>query len=156
VYGYGLRTLMSIGAAQRRHTLVSIVRGYLNPHDPIDVVRWALTRRLPSSTRSKTEALDMLDRLALASRSTRAMVAKLGIDNVRADHVAERILGCEPDEQQPDEQQPGSSWAGVASAITQLEQLVEPDRAQLAALLASGELGIARAWAQENLLASER
>jgi hypothetical protein len=156
VYGYGLRTLMSIGAMQRRLARAAIVDGFVNPHDPIDVVRWGLSRRMPASE-ARTTALALLDKLSMASRSTRALVARLGV-NVRAKHFVSRGLDGESVglEEQRAPVGPGSDWRGVAAAISTLEQLVEPDRAQLAGLLASGDLDIARAWAQENLMASER
>lgn len=156
VYGFGLRTLMGIGAVQRRHALVAIVRGYVNPHDPIDVVRWGLSRRLPESER-KVGTLATLDSLALASRTTRAIVGRLGIDRVRAEHLDARGWAFEqPDEGLDTSAGPSSDWSGVGAAIDTLAQLVEHDRAQLAGLLASGDLDIARAWAQQNLMNGER
>jgi len=156
VYGFGLRTLMGIGAVQRRHALVSIVRGYVNPHDPIDVVRWGLSRRLPESER-KAGTLATLDSLAIASRTTRAIVGRLGIDRVRAEHLDARGWAFElPDEGLDTSTAPSSDWSGVGAAIDTLAQLVEHDRAQLAGLLASGDLDIARAWAQQNLMDGER
>jgi len=147
VYGFGLRTLMCVGAATRRAALAEIVTGHVNPHDPIDVFRWSLTRRMPKSEHA-AELLSLVDTLALAARATRARVARYGI-NAGAEQLRSRDALGELFSSAP------PSWEGVAAAISTLDQLTGRDRAELAGLLASNELDVARAWAQENLLASE-
>jgi hypothetical protein len=148
VYGFGLRTIMGIGAATRRAALGAIVTGLVNPHDPVDVFRWGLVRRMPASAHTG-ELLALVDTLALAARATRARVSRYGIDlgaeQVRArEGVGELFSRVAP------------NWSGVATAIDTLEQLTGRDRAELAGLLASDDLDVARAWAQENLMSAEQ
>jgi hypothetical protein len=149
VYGYGLRTLMSIGAATRRMALADIVEAKVNPHDPIDVVRWGLARRMKERVAGlewQGKLLESLDALALEVRITRERVSERGV-NITARQIRQRPT--EPTRPEP------SSWDGVAAAIGTLDQLRAGDRAVVAGLLASGDVDVARAWAQENLMHGE-
>ena len=148
VYGFGLRTLMGVGAATRRAALGAIVTGLVNPHDPVDVFRWSLVRRMPAGAHTG-ELLALVDTLALAARATRARVSMYGIDI-----GAEQLRTREGVDESISRSSP--NWSGVAAAIDTLEQLAGQDRAELAGLLASDDLDVARAWAQENLMSAEQ
>ena len=161
VYGYGLRSLMALAGASRRYTFHAIAGGAVNPHDPADAVRWALSRRVGEqalgSTRELTTAMMVVSRLSLLARQTRARIALDGIDV-----AASEIVNAQPanDTSETIESQranlPPERWDAIASGLDALASVGPADLAELAGLLASGDLANARAWAQERRMQAER